>query len=117
MPDRLADVTVALSLATDLGTGQPMEHGLRTCWLSLRTAEALGLDSPTRSCVYHTALLRFIGHSCAHYRWKRNDRREIGTSTVVTRPLGGNGPSRREPRPASIGAGYFARRRKSSTSS
>jgi len=61
LPGRLADVTVALSLATDLGTGQPMEHGLRTCWLSLRTAEALGLDSTTRSCVYHTALLRFIG--------------------------------------------------------
>ena len=34
---RLAELTVALSLATDLGTGQPMEHGLRTCWLSLRT--------------------------------------------------------------------------------
>ncbi len=52
---------MALSLATDLGTGQPMEHGLRTCWLSLRTAEALGLDSAARSCVYYVALLRFLG--------------------------------------------------------
>lgn len=31
---RLAELTTALSLATDLGTGQPLEHGLRTCWLS-----------------------------------------------------------------------------------
>ena len=58
---RLAELTVALSLATDLGTGQPLEHGLRTCWLSLKTAEEMGLDAPTRSCVYYTALLRFVG--------------------------------------------------------
>jgi HD-GYP domain-containing protein (c-di-GMP phosphodiesterase class II) len=57
----LAEVTVALSLATDLGTGQPLAHGLRTCLLSLAASEALGLDAPTRSCVYHVALLRFVG--------------------------------------------------------
>jgi HD-GYP domain-containing protein (c-di-GMP phosphodiesterase class II)/DNA-binding CsgD family transcriptional regulator len=58
---RLAELTIALSLATDLGTGQPLEHGLRTCWLSLKAAEALGLADPERSCVYHVALLRFLG--------------------------------------------------------
>ena len=58
---RLAELTIALSLATDLGTGQPMEHGLRTCWLSLAVSEALGLDAATRSCVYYVALLRFVG--------------------------------------------------------
>ena len=58
---RLAELTIALSLATDLGTGQPLEHGLRTCSLSLKVAEALGLDAGQRSCVYHVALLRFIG--------------------------------------------------------
>ena len=58
---RLAELAVAVSLATDLGTGQPLEHGLRTCWLSLRAAEALGLDAANRSCVYHVALLRFLG--------------------------------------------------------
>jgi HD-GYP domain-containing protein (c-di-GMP phosphodiesterase class II) len=52
---------VILNMATDLGTGQPLEHGLRTCWLSLKTAEALGLDDGARSCVYHVALLRFLG--------------------------------------------------------
>lgn len=58
---RLAELTIALSLASDLGTGQPMEHGLRTCWLSLAVADALGLDASTRSCVYYVALLRFLG--------------------------------------------------------
>ncbi|MGH8984514.1 MAG: HD domain-containing phosphohydrolase [Acidimicrobiia bacterium] len=58
---RLAELTIALSLATDLGTGQPMEHGLRTCWLSLAASEELGLDAATRSCVYYVALLRFLG--------------------------------------------------------
>jgi HD-GYP domain-containing protein (c-di-GMP phosphodiesterase class II) len=57
----MAELTVALSLATDLGTGQPMEHGLRTCWLSLKVAEELGLDAAARSCVYYVALLRFLG--------------------------------------------------------
>jgi HD-GYP domain-containing protein (c-di-GMP phosphodiesterase class II) len=60
-PGRLAELTVALSLASDLGTGQPMEHGLRTCWLSLAAADALGLDTATRSAAYYVALLRFIG--------------------------------------------------------
>ncbi|MDQ4096485.1 MAG: LuxR C-terminal-related transcriptional regulator, partial [Actinomycetota bacterium] len=58
---RLADLTIALSLASDLGTGQPLEHGLRTCLLSLKVAESMGLDGPTCSCVYHVALLRFLG--------------------------------------------------------
>ena len=58
---RVAELTIALSLASDLGTGQPMEHGLRTCWLSLAAAEALGVGPEERSSVYHVALLRFIG--------------------------------------------------------
>lgn len=48
---RLADLTIALSLASDLGTGQPLEHGLRTCLLSLKVAESMGVDGPTSSCV------------------------------------------------------------------
>jgi hypothetical protein len=37
---RLADLVSAFSLATDLGTGQPMEHALRTCLLSVRLGPA-----------------------------------------------------------------------------
>lgn len=58
---RVAELAIALSLATDLGTGQPMEHGLRTCWTSLALARALGLDADGQRSVYHVALLRFIG--------------------------------------------------------
>jgi hypothetical protein len=58
---RLAELTIALSLSTDLGTGQPMEHGLRTCWLSVAVSKALGLEASTQSCVYYAALLRFVG--------------------------------------------------------
>jgi hypothetical protein len=57
----VAELPVALSLATALGTGQPLEHGLRTCWLSLAAAEQLGLDATARSVVYFVALLRFVG--------------------------------------------------------
>jgi HD-GYP domain-containing protein (c-di-GMP phosphodiesterase class II) len=39
----------------------PIEHALRSCWLSVRAAEELGLGATDRSAVYHTALLRFVG--------------------------------------------------------
>jgi hypothetical protein len=58
---RMADVAVSLSLATDLGTGQPMSHGMRTCLVATRAAEALGLGQVERSCVYYVAVLRFLG--------------------------------------------------------
>jgi HD-GYP domain-containing protein (c-di-GMP phosphodiesterase class II) len=57
----MAEVSIALSLATDLGTGQPLDHALRTCSLSLAMAEALALDDVTRSDVFYVALLRFLG--------------------------------------------------------
>lgn len=40
---RLAEVIAALSLATDLGMGQPMDHALRRCLLAVRLGEALSL--------------------------------------------------------------------------
>ena len=58
---RVAELAMALSVASDLGTGQPVEHGARTCWLSLAVADALGLDPAARSTVYYVALLRFAG--------------------------------------------------------
>lgn len=58
---RLAELSIALSLASDLGTGQPLEHGLRTCLLSLSAGRALGLDGPELSSLFHVALLRFAG--------------------------------------------------------
>ncbi len=58
---RLAELVTALSLATDLGMGQPMEHALRTCLVSLRLGRALGLEPDELRDVYYVALLRFIG--------------------------------------------------------
>lgn len=58
---RLAELLGSLSLASDLATGQPMGHGIRTCLLSVRLAEALGCDDEERRSVYQVALLRFLG--------------------------------------------------------
>jgi HD-GYP domain-containing protein (c-di-GMP phosphodiesterase class II) len=58
---RLAELVAALSLATDLGMGQPMEHALRACLLSLRLGEHLGLSEDELVEVYYVALLQRIG--------------------------------------------------------
>lgn len=68
---RLAELVAALSLGVDLGFGQPMEHVLRQCVISLRLADRLGLDDHGRSVVYYSALLVNVGcHSDAHEQAK-----------------------------------------------
>jgi HD-GYP domain-containing protein (c-di-GMP phosphodiesterase class II) len=68
---RLAELIAALSLGVDLGFGQPMEHVLRQCLISLRLAEHQGLDDAARGDVYYTALLINVGcHSDAHEQAK-----------------------------------------------
>ncbi len=51
----------ALSLATDLGMGQPLEQTIRTCLLAIGVAERLGMGAEERSTIYYVALLRFLG--------------------------------------------------------
>lgn len=58
---RLAELIGALSLATDLGTGLPLEQALRTCLLATRFAMHIGLGEQERREVYYVALLRSIG--------------------------------------------------------
>ncbi|MGH9173970.1 MAG: HD domain-containing phosphohydrolase, partial [Vicinamibacterales bacterium] len=58
---RLAELITPLSLATDLGMGQPMEQALRTCLLSMALGRRIGLADDTLSDTYYLALLRFIG--------------------------------------------------------
>ena len=58
---RLAELMAALSLATDLGMGQPMEQALRTCLIAISLGERLGLSRDELSEVYYVALLRFLG--------------------------------------------------------
>src|SRR5689334_4992620 len=58
---RAAELVGALSLATDLGTGQPLEHALRTAVLSIRLAERAGASSEQLSEAYYVALLHASG--------------------------------------------------------
>ena len=58
---RLAELLAALSLATDLGVGQPLEQALRTCLIALELGERLGLGRDDLADVYYVALLRFLG--------------------------------------------------------
>ena len=58
---RLAELLAAMSLATDLGMGQPMEHVLRQCLISLRLAQHMGLDEADRAVVYYASLLAWVG--------------------------------------------------------
>jgi HD-GYP domain-containing protein (c-di-GMP phosphodiesterase class II)/DNA-binding CsgD family transcriptional regulator len=62
-PDRLrlAELIAALSLATDLGMGQPMANALRTCLLALALGRALGFSERDLADTYYTTLLRFVG--------------------------------------------------------
>jgi HD-GYP domain-containing protein (c-di-GMP phosphodiesterase class II) len=72
----LAELIAALSLGTDLGLGQPMEHVLRMCVLALALAERLGLDESERSVVYYVALLAWVGccaDSFEQARWFGDD--------------------------------------------
>src|SRR4051794_10638898 len=58
---RLRELLVALSLATDLGLGQPSEHMLRSVRLSLRLGERLGLAQPDLATLYDVSILTYVG--------------------------------------------------------
>jgi len=58
---RAAEVIAALSLATDLGIGVPLEHGLHSTLFAMRLGERLGVDSETASQTYYACLLFYVG--------------------------------------------------------
>src|SRR5262245_9313127 len=60
-PLRLAELLAAVSLATDLGTGQPLGHALRTCTIAAALAEAMDRPRAEIRTVHQFALLRFLG--------------------------------------------------------
>jgi len=57
----LADVLAALSVATDLGMGQPPEKAVRSCLLATGLGRALGLPHQAVRDVYFATLLRHLG--------------------------------------------------------
>ncbi len=58
---RTAEVIATLSLATDLGMGFPLEHGLHSALVALRLAEQLDVDHATARQVYYGCLLFYVG--------------------------------------------------------
>jgi HD-GYP domain-containing protein (c-di-GMP phosphodiesterase class II) len=70
-PIRLAEIVALLSLGTDLGLGQPMEHMIRACLIALRLAERLEFDPDERVAVYYAGLLAWVGcHTDAYEQAK-----------------------------------------------
>jgi HD-GYP domain-containing protein (c-di-GMP phosphodiesterase class II) len=62
-----AELLAAISLAIDLGLGQPMEHMLRSSLIATRIAERMGLDARQRETVYYANLVGWIGcHADSH---------------------------------------------------
>lgn len=60
-PIRAAELVGALSLATDLGTGQPLEHALRTAVLAVRLGELADAAPEELADAYYVALLHASG--------------------------------------------------------
>jgi hypothetical protein len=58
---RSAELVATLSLGTDLGLGQPMEHVIRQTLIALRMSERLGFDESAREVVYYAGLLAWVG--------------------------------------------------------
>jgi HD-GYP domain-containing protein (c-di-GMP phosphodiesterase class II) len=58
---RSAEVIGALCLATDLGMGLPLEHGLRSTMVAMRLAERLGLDVDESRETFYGCLLFYVG--------------------------------------------------------
>jgi HD-GYP domain-containing protein (c-di-GMP phosphodiesterase class II) len=102
---RLAELVALLSLGTDLGLGQPMEHMIRSCLIALRLGEGLGLSDSERGVVFYSGLLAWVGchtdayeqakwfgddallKSDAHYRY---DMGKVGpTISFMVRRVGG----------------------------
>jgi hypothetical protein len=68
---RLAELVASLSLATDLGRGQPMEHCIRKTAIGLRLADLLGLGDDDRVATYYIGLLDDVYcHADAHEQAK-----------------------------------------------
>jgi HD-GYP domain-containing protein (c-di-GMP phosphodiesterase class II) len=85
---RLAELVASLSLATDLGLGQPQGHILRTTVIATRLAALAGLPDDEQAAGYYVALLAWVGcvadsHELA--RWFGDDTQIRAASYEVNR--------------------------------
>lgn len=76
---RVTELIGSLSLATDLGTGQPLGHGLSTSMLASALATEMGCDADRLRSVQQVAMLRFIGCTSD----ASNLARETGTDDIA----------------------------------
>ena len=58
---RLSEVLTSLSLATDLGFGQPTEHMLRAARIAMRIGDRLALERDALAAVYDVSVLTYVG--------------------------------------------------------
>lgn len=58
---RLCELVGTLSLAVDLGLGQPMGHVARSCVVAGRLGDRLNLDQAERSSLFYITLLGWVG--------------------------------------------------------
>jgi HD-GYP domain-containing protein (c-di-GMP phosphodiesterase class II) len=84
-PLRQAELVAALSLATDLGTGQPLNHALRACVLATAFGAELGLDDAELRTVYYVALLRSAGCVADAHVVAARFGDEIVANTIISR--------------------------------
>ncbi|MBO0852203.1 MAG: hypothetical protein J2P18_00370 [Nocardia sp.] len=68
----MAEFIASLSLATDLGLGQPEEHVLRQTVIATRLAAAAGLSGDEQAAAFYVSLLAWVGciadsHEMAHW--------------------------------------------------
>ncbi len=63
----MAELMAALSVATDLGMGQPLEFAMRSCITAVRLGEKLGFNDEDLRAVYYQSLLRYIGCNAETY--------------------------------------------------
>jgi HD-GYP domain-containing protein (c-di-GMP phosphodiesterase class II) len=85
---RLAELVASLSIATDLGLGQPQEHILRQTVIATRLAALADLSVEEQAAVYYVSLLAWVGcvadsHEMA--RWFGDDTHIRAASYEVNR--------------------------------
>jgi hypothetical protein len=66
---RLAERVAAFSLASDLGTGTPMEWAVCSTVIAVRLGEVAGLDAAALQDVYYPSLVALIGCTADSHRF------------------------------------------------
>lgn len=77
------ELLASLSLATDLANGNPLETGLRLCFLSVELAKVLKLSSVEMKVVYYASLLRSV--ACTSY--SHEEAKIFGGDDIAVRSL------------------------------